>query len=185
MKKKLTSYIALCPSDPRKGLELYDTCLKINFFKPPRYGKNAEILIPWIDWNNYAMRLFPTIEELESVDIYEYIWETDMKLKILSDDIIEKLYLTETKEITGMFCFLGNLVSESLIVDGNTVKFLYIPFFGEPEILDFYLDNHLPNKFNIEDELKYNLINKDVLYRRFINSDPKRFESLNNVIKNL
>lgn len=178
----MISYISIYTSDVIKGLELYNKCLKINPRKPPLYGKDLEILIPWVDWNNYAMKLFPTLEELESVDLYEYFWETDMKLKILPDDIIKKLYLIEIGSRLGVFSSLSYLVSESF--ETNVIKFLSISIFDNFGFLEYHLDSQqIPIMLDMESEIKYNLINREVLYRRFINSDPKRFESLNNVIK--
>lgn len=60
----MISYISIYTSDVIKGLELYEKCLKVNPEKPPLYGKDLEILIPWADWNNYTNILFQLSENL-------------------------------------------------------------------------------------------------------------------------
>lgn len=176
--KYLTSYISVCSSDPKKGLELYNKCLKINPSKPPRYGVNLEILIPWVDWNNYTDILFPTIAELRSLEIMEYVWETDQKIEILPSIVIEKLYKTK------MINVLGNLIGKDHSQDYTKIWFL--DTIKPNKIFSYHLETSYTSLLiDIKDKIENGYIEKDVLYRRFINSNPKRFESLNNVIKNI
>lgn len=173
----MISYISIYTSDVIKGLELYNKCLKVNPEKPPLYGKDLEILIPWADWNNYTNILFPTLGELRSLEIKEYLWETDQKLEILSSKAMEGLYKSKYFDLLGNFIGV-NQQNEFWFFDGNnrlrdvfSIRFSDI---GTGIVTGYSLMNYF--------ELSY-VVEKEIFYRRFINSDPKRFESLNNVIK--
>lgn len=173
----MISYISIYTSDVKKGLQLYEKCLKVNPEKPPLYGKDLEILIPWADWNNYTNILFPTLGELRSLEIKEYLWETDQKLEILSSKAMEGLYKSKYFDLLGNFIGV-NQQNEFWFFDGNnrlrdvfSIRFSDI---GISIVMGYSLINYF--------ELGY-AVEKEIFYRRFINSDPKRFESLNNVIK--
>lgn len=173
----MISYISIYTSDVIKGLELYNKCLEINPRKPPLYGKDLEILIPWVDWNNYAMKLFPTVGELMSLEIKEYLWETDQKLEILSSKEIRRLYESKYFDLLGNFIKIDQQ-NKFWFFDGNNrlrdVFSIRISDIGTGIVMGYSLMNYF--------ELGY-VVEKEIFYRRFINSDPKRVESLNNVIK--
>lgn len=59
----MISYISIYTSDVKKDY----SCMKMfesKSRKPPLYGKDLEILIPWADWNNYTNILFQLSENL-------------------------------------------------------------------------------------------------------------------------
>lgn len=181
----MISYISVYTPDVKKGLELYNKCLKVNPGKPPLYGKNLEILIPFPDWNNYTKLLFPTIAELRSLEIKEYLWDTDEKLDIFSSEIIEIMYKTETRIQSGMFSFLGH----SLILLNGELFLLSPKQLSRSEthslgfrIIRTQLDgsNSSSTYFNLLSFNKISWRNEilEKIQRRFINYDPKRFKYL-------
>lgn len=176
----MISYISIYTSDVIKGLQLYEKCLKVNPGKPPLYGKDLEILIPWADWNNYTNILFPTLGELMSLEIKEYLWETDQKLEILPSKTIERLYKSKYFDLLGNFIGINQQNEFWFLDENNKLRDVFSIRFSDVGTSIIVMGYSLVNYFKIG-----YVVEKEIFYRRFINSDPKRFESLNNVIKNI
>lgn len=183
------SYISIYSSDSRKELELYERCCDIG--KPLRYGKNLEILIPWCDWNNYMTTLFPRrdLEEFDSLELREYIWETDEKFRILPDHILRKFFEVQFNPYvrTKPLSYVGSLISRYITMDGVN-RVIILRSFGKQEENGLLLDI---DPFCIKDSLPLDELIKmypevdELVKRRFINSNPERFEYLNNVINKI
>lgn len=174
----MISYISVYTPDVKKGLELYEKCLEVNPWKPPLYGKNLEILIPFPDWNNYVNSLFPTLEELRELEIKEYLWDTDEKLDILPRQYVEDMYIAEKNKFSdkALFSYLGQM-----LVSINK-KLYFLSLTGEPFIIKTPLyDSSLKLKSMTPDQFfgyvgkskKEEVIEK--VRRRFVNYNPRRF----------
>ena len=113
------------------------------------------------------MKLFPTVGELMSLEIKEYLWETDQRLEISSSKEIRRLYESKYFDLLGNFIKIDQQ-NKFWFFDGNNrlrdVFSIRISDIGTGIVMGYFVE-------------------KEIFYRRFINSDPKRFESLNNVIK--
>lgn len=184
------SYICISSSDPRKEMRINDICSKL-CNNPIKYGPNYELLIPWTSWCYCHFELFFDYSSNggrfyigEDISIGEYILETEEIIEVFDNNFLNGLAMLESRDPKfPLFSLFGNLISSNHNKT-NTIKFLISDFkytfsiFTIPINLDTSCISYeqICSSYEIDNELE------DILLRRVINSNPKRFEFLNNVI---
>lgn len=187
-----SSYICISSLNPRKELELNNRCLEFHKDKNPiKYGPNYEILIPWTNWNSCHFELFFDYSKGyfyvdNDISIGEYILETEEVIEVFDNNLLNGLASLESKYPTyPLFTLFGNLISSNLN-NSDTIKFLISDINNTFNMFMISINLDISTNSYSYKQIDSSISNelKDVLSRRFINSNPKRFESLINVIKN-